>query len=429
MKFWWCLVFTVLVAIAYNHSALGESTVPWKMHVIDNTSRGADGVRLGDINHDGLMDIVTPWEEGCEVKVYRNPGYKLAKNPWLAVTVGKVGSPEDAVFADIDDDGVFDVISASEGDVKSLQVSWAPSQKRDYFLSTLWKTRSIPAAEGMQKWMFSLPMQIDGKNGIDILAGGKEENAQIGWFQAPQNAHDLTRWQWHPLYSVGWIMSLVSVDIDRDGDLDIVGSDRKGTNSGCFWIENPGKDRVLEQQWLFHPIGDRQKEVMFLDVVDFDGDNLLDILVATRGKEILFHHQQGNNADSWKTFIVQIPPDTAGTAKAVKVGDINLDGKLDIVFTCENAQDKSGVMWLSYENDIYQPNWSAHDISGPKGIKYDLVHLIDLDGDGDLDVVTCEEAEKTEETSYLGLGVIWYENPTRHKWWWCAIIDIFTKFK
>ncbi len=34
--------------------------------------------------------------------------------------------------------------------------------------------------------------------------------------------------------------------------------------------------------------------------------------------------------------------------------------------------------------------------------------FIDLDGDGDLDVLTCEEnyGEKSE-----GLGVIWYENP------------------
>lgn len=403
MKFWVCVFLAVVVAIGYNHSALGKSTVPWKMHVIDNTSLGADGVRLGDINGDGWMDIVTAWEEGSKVKVYLNPGYKLAKNPWLAVTVGQVGSPEDAVFADINDDGAVDVISASEGDVKSLWVHWAPSETRNYFLSPLWKTRSIPVAEGMQKWMFSLPMQIDGKNGIDILAGGRKENAQIGWFQAPENAYDLTSWQWHPLYSVGWIMSLVSVDIDRDGDLDIVGSDRRGTNSGCFWIENPGKEGVLEQQWLFHPIGDRHKEVMFLDVVDLDGDDLLDILVATKGKEILFDHQEVNNADSWETFIIKIP-DIAGTAKAVKVGDINLDGKLDIVFTCENAQKKSGVMWLSYFNNVYQSNWLAHDISGPEGIKYDLVHLIDLDGDGDLDVVTCEETSN--------LGVIWYENPT-----------------
>ncbi|HBM76648.1 MAG TPA: VCBS repeat-containing protein, partial [Verrucomicrobiales bacterium] len=39
------------------------------------------------------------------------------------------------------------------------------------------------------------------------------------------------------------------------------------------------------------------------------------------------------------------------------------------------------------------------------GSKFDLIELIDLDEDGDLDVVTCEEL--------AGLGLIWYENPSR----------------
>ncbi|MBM3891804.1 MAG: hypothetical protein FJ388_22030, partial [Verrucomicrobia bacterium] len=37
---------------------------PWKMHFIDNTSRGADGVKLADVNGDGLLDIACGWEEG-----------------------------------------------------------------------------------------------------------------------------------------------------------------------------------------------------------------------------------------------------------------------------------------------------------------------------------------------------------------------------
>ena len=46
-----------------------------------------------------------------------------------------------------------------------------------------------------------------------------------------------------------------------------------------------------------------------------------------------------------------------------------------------------------------------HDISGADGIKFDRIELLDLDADGDLDVITCEERDN--------LGVIWYENPTR----------------
>ena len=60
---------------------------------------------------------------------------------------------------------------------------------------------------------------------------------------------------------------------------------------------------------------------------------------------------------------------------------------------------------MSYRNAVTDPVWEAHDISGPEGGKYDLVELLDLDGDKDLDVITCEERRN--------LGVVWYENPTR----------------
>lgn len=46
-----------------------------------------------------------------------------------------------------------------------------------------------------------------------------------------------------------------------------------------------------------------------------------------------------------------------------------------------------------------------HDIGGPEGVKFDLIQLEDLDADGDLDLITCEERHQ--------LGVIWYENPAR----------------
>jgi len=50
----------------------------------------------------------------------------------------------------------------------------------------------------------------------------------------------------------------------------------------------------------------------------------------------------------------------------------------------------------------------CNDITGMEGIKFDLIQFIDLDGDGDLDVINTEEA-----TGGKGLRVVWYENPTR----------------
>lgn len=115
-----CLIATlVLLGATALHADPPNDNGPWKRHTIDATSRGADGAKLADVNGDGLPDITTGWEEGGLIRVYLNPGPVKAKRPWPAVTVGRVGSPEDAVFVDLDGDGALDVVSSCEGSVQA----------------------------------------------------------------------------------------------------------------------------------------------------------------------------------------------------------------------------------------------------------------------------------------------------------------------
>ena len=53
----------------------------WARHTVDASSRGADGVRLADVDGDGLPDVATGWEEGGRVRVCLNPGPALAGPP------------------------------------------------------------------------------------------------------------------------------------------------------------------------------------------------------------------------------------------------------------------------------------------------------------------------------------------------------------
>ena len=201
--------------------------------------------------------------------------------------------------------------------------------------------------------------------------------------------------------------------MDGDGDLDILTSDRKGRMRGCRWLENPGPGEVLKKSWPNHFIGCRDKEVMFLTLADIDEDGLQDVLVAAKSREIRILRRLDARGRSWKEHVISYPEQT-GTAKAVVVADINGDSRKDIVFSCEGANaPKSGLMWLSYRKGVFDGQWQAHDISGLKGIKYDRMELLDVDRDGDLDILTCEERENGK-----GLGLFWYENPherTAHK--------------
>ena len=49
--------------------------------------------------------------------------------------------------------------------------------------------------------------------------------------------------------------------------------------------------------------------------------------------------------------------------------------------------------------------WQDQNLGGPEGIKFDRIAYADLDQDGDIDLITCEERDQ--------LGVVWYENPAR----------------
>ena len=387
-------------------AAADERGPAWVRHTIDNSSTGADGVRLADVNGDELPDIVTGWEEGGVVRVYLHPGFSKAEQKWTRVTVGHVGSVEDAVFADLDGDHAIDVVSSCEGRVKTMFVHWAPNVKSEYTVPEAWTTEPIPVTQDKMQWMFCLPMQVDGKHGVDLIAGGKGNNAELGWLEAPENPRNLKAWKWHPLCKVGWIMSIQTLDPDGDGDQDIVATDRRGGSRGCFWLENPGSAFNREQTWRRHEIGGGNSEVMFMENSDLDRDGVLDYLVAAKPREVRLFRQL-KSGQTRRSHAISFPQNT-GNAKAVNAGDIDLDGKTDLVITCEGATSpKSGVFWLSYPNTLMDPLWNPHEISGPVGVKYDLAELLDLDGDGDLDVLTCEER--------ANLGVIWYENPAKDR--------------
>jgi hypothetical protein len=390
-----------MLVLAVTLTSLAYAEEPWQRHTIDDSSRGADGVRIADVNGDGHPDFTTGWEEGGKVRVYLNPGPEKAKDPWPAVTVGNVKSPEDAVFADLDGDGATDVVSSCEGSTQTVFVHWAPPSPSDYLKPDAWTTEAIPTTVKKTRWMFCLPMDIDGKHGIDLILGSKQPNAVVGWLESPGSPRDLSAWKWHPLYEAGWIMSLLKVDLNGDGRDDVLLTDRKGPTRGLVLLEHPGQENV-HGQWPVRRLGGESHEVMFLDYRNVP-DPGWKIIVSTRDNGLLGFSRYDSKPDHWNETAVPAAKNT-GTMKSVRWIDVDLDDRLDLIYSCENAKgDLSGVVWLESTGDL--TTWKRHEVSGPEGVKFDLLQLLDLDHDGDLDAVTCEER--------ANLGVIWYENPTR----------------
>jgi len=379
---------------------------PWPCHIIDDSSRGADGVKLADVNADGWPDIVTGWEEGGITRAYLHPGPARVTKRWPAVTIGRTPSVEDAVWADLDGDGAHDVVTCCEGKTRSVFFHWAPGRRNDLLSESAWRQQAVPATQNRMQWMFAQPLQIDGAHGLDLILAGKGQNAQLGWLQSPAHPRDMAGWTWHPICDVGWIMSILLSDMDADGDMDALITDRRGPKRGCRWLENPGPGPSQNQPWPDHLIGGADAEVMFAALADLDRDGLQDVVVPVKDQRVLYLRRLDPTGTRWSRSAVTFP-DNMGRAKGIAVGDIDSDGRSDIVISCEGATPpKSGVQWLSYQTSPFETHWQGHDIAGPAGIKFDRIELLDLDADGDLDVLTCEERHEGK-----GLGVIWYENP------------------
>lgn len=396
------LYLSCLLSSACWLSAMAEESPPihgqaWTMQVIDNSSQGADGVKRADFNGDGLDDIATGWEEGGVTRIYIHPGLAQVRAPWPMIEVGSTPDVEDALLVDLDGDGIMEVVACLEGEAKQVRVFRRGAKSA----GGTWSATDFPALTGRQ-WMFARAGDIDGRHGIDLIIGAKNRKAELGWLESPADPSDLAAWRWHPLTKAAWIMSIWLRDVDGDGDLDILYSDRMGEHAGIWWLERPAE---VHGPWPRHAIWRGETEILSFGLGDIDGDGHEDLTAALDNGQILWLRRLGE-ANAWQPIFIPVTGAVGDMRDAVP-GDIDGDGHMDIAVTTWNADGLHGVLWLKNDGSPLDGGWSQQAISGDqRGIKFDHLLLLDMDGDGDLDLLTCEEHETNG-----GLGVIWYENP------------------
>lgn len=373
---------------------------PWTRHTIQAGGPdfdGADGARGMDIDGDGDVDLVSGAEESGVTRLYLNPGPANATDAWPQRMIGNTPNVEDALLVDLDGDGHLDVLSSSEGPTNQLTAQFAPSDGD--FLNGTWEQKSVDAAPDRQ-WMFAEPL------GDRIIVGSKETDGELGLL-TPDAAspRDTSTWAYEKLTDMGWTMSIIARDMDGDNDVDILVSDRRagGTQRGVYWLENG-------ENWTRNAVDVTGDSVMFLDIGDLDGDGYDDILAPqfdSSDNSVLNVHFGDGTGLNWNTVTINWPGNF-GRAKAASIADVDGDGQNDIVLSAALADGVSGIVWLEYVDSPMDADWLRHEISGLSGDKFDLIDMLDLDGDGDLDVLTTEEGVGVDSE---GLGVVWYENP------------------
>ena len=388
MKF---LLYITLLTLIFSCTSNPERPI-WERVTIDDDGIGADGIKLSYLNKDDHLDMVVGWEQSGIVKAYISPEQK--GQLYRSITVN-APSVEDAFAMDIDGDGGMDLVSLSEGKDQNIRFHFGPASNSMYLDSSNWESHILGCSSKKTKWMFGLEADIDGINGKDIIVGGKAHSF-VGWLESPQDPRKLEDWKLHRLCDIEWVMSIYAIDMNQDGYEDILFSDRKGDSSGIYWLEHPGKI-LADVQWQLHYLGLKGKHPLFFDV-QIISDGNMEILSGSENRNI-YHCR--SIANEWQCEEYSLPSEAPRRAKAAIMGNLDTDKELEWVITTEGALDKTGV-WL-FDDGQFIP------ISDDLGEKYDYALLHDVDQDGDLDILTCEEANNGQNGN--GLGLIWYKNP------------------
>jgi hypothetical protein len=214
----------------------------WVRHIVDDHSYG-HGIGLGDINKDGRNDILTPkgWFEASSDP--RN-------GKWIFHPEFDLGAVGFIYVKDVNGDGVPDLVTSM---AHSYGILWY-EQKPNQDGSRTWVKHVIDDA-----WSQSHALTIADLSGggrIGLVTGkryyahehdpGANEPLGIYWYEPVQSKGRL-QWIRHVIdYSTraGGGMQIPVVDIDGDGDLDIVVAGK----SGLFLFENLAADSHTQKK-------------------------------------------------------------------------------------------------------------------------------------------------------------------------------------
>ncbi len=412
--------------------------ISWKEHIIDDPViagfglSGSDGLVVGDLDNDGYEDIVSVHESDSEyISSEYDPNYKPDQaghvriafgsedpNTWTNVTLAEAAdspAPEDAAIADLNGDGYKDVIVAAE----LSHLIYLQNPGKDC-RTVAWPRLILPMTRDRGSYIRVFFGDFNGDGQLEVSAANKgaqrpgpddfDRKTPVNIFQFSGDPLDGDSWSEIELGRYSIPQNAEPIDIDGDGDLDIIVGSR-GEERIALLENLGGKDfRFKEHAVRFE--GDYMAGFN-LEHIDLNGDGKLDIVGASGEYTGLVWIEQPESFDhEWKVHKVgDWGPDWM---IGFELADIDSDGHIDIMCGSYSKGSRMGdedvdrfdglgrLGWFRNPGDS-NGTWTRHDISRRKRGMFDKFIARDLDQDGDIDFLA------TRGNSDPFDGVFWLE--------------------
>ncbi len=281
------------------------------------------------------------------------------------------------LFLDVDGDQYGDIIAQALPDVY-----WFEAVNKS---GTKWKAVKIAEIVATEH------VNSQGFEKGDFIAGGKNEFILSGgdavYLFEISNNPEKGNWTVTKIGVTNSAEGLGYGDLDDDGDLDIVSGRSREINGEInilVWFENPGDG---SSNWEDHEIGISNHDIDRIEVGDLNGDKKLDIAISEErypGLEpdanLFWYQQPANNpTGNWQRHRIT----TQYSMNSLDIADIDGDGDIDLVTNEHKGPNSQTQIWEN--NGRGEFNMILID----KGKESHLgTQLYDMDGDGDLDNVS-----------------------------------------
>jgi hypothetical protein len=323
---------------------------------------------LGDVDGDGDLDLVVAnWGQD---RLLRNDGRGKFTDVTTAQLPVDAGSTNEIALGDVDRDGDVDLVLARGQRQQRLYLNDGKGHFTDV-------TATRMPVDTFDATSLAL-VDVDRDGDLDVV---------FGCFMPPQNHlylndgkgkfTDVTASQL-PVDSA-WSHFVAVGDVDRDGDLDLAFAN--GANKQNALYLNDGKGRFTDVTATHLPVDhDANRGVVFGDL---DGDSDLDLVFAsgqpTRTICLYLNDGKGRFTDGTAGRLPTTP-----SASAVAVADLDEDGDLDIVFTSEMSASRRNGLLLNDGAGRFTDVTSTRMPLIADGTTGVVIGDVDGDRDGDL---------------------------------------------